>query len=169
MAGAVSQIRLGCRLGAFACYQHAGVPLRYYCAFCLTYTQLLRQADRVCIVHETIMLLRLAQTFVNAVARSLHCNYQVPALASVTINQTAHALSDMNTRWDGFATSSRLEVEGSVRRGITHRAPPPRCAPIYVRPEVHGKPQPLLCDSPVWAVGMLNGSVTPFCIQKVRG
>src|SRR5688572_29294389 len=27
MAGAVSQSRVGCRLGAFACYQHAGVPL----------------------------------------------------------------------------------------------------------------------------------------------
>ena len=27
MAGAVSQSSVGCRLGAFACYQHAGVPL----------------------------------------------------------------------------------------------------------------------------------------------
>jgi hypothetical protein len=27
LAGAVSQLGLGCRLGAFACYQHVGVPL----------------------------------------------------------------------------------------------------------------------------------------------
>src|SRR5436190_1059500 len=29
MAGAVSQLRLGCRLGACACFQHARVPLFY--------------------------------------------------------------------------------------------------------------------------------------------
>jgi len=32
MAGAVSQISVGCRSGAFACYQHAGVPLLSTCA-----------------------------------------------------------------------------------------------------------------------------------------
>src|SRR5687767_672466 len=30
MAGAVSQSRVGCRLGAFACLPHAGVPLFFY-------------------------------------------------------------------------------------------------------------------------------------------
>ena len=32
MAGAVSQSGVGCRLGAFACFQHAGVPLLSTCA-----------------------------------------------------------------------------------------------------------------------------------------
>src|SRR5688572_13752138 len=41
LAGAVSQLILGCRLGAFACYQHTGVPLlklrcpRYRFLICL--------------------------------------------------------------------------------------------------------------------------------------
>jgi hypothetical protein len=30
MAGAVSQVIVGCRLGAFACFQHAGVPFFFY-------------------------------------------------------------------------------------------------------------------------------------------